>query len=218
MENPNALTKEQIIESVSDKYGITADRKKGFHPNVLAVFIEMGFNQIVFEVCKQAFAKNDYSVLDSYTKPYEAKIECNEKRNEWFCELPAPIIQLPMNRGIRLISPLQDRKINFIYRANGESEIYENISGYSETQTIPTWYVENEKIFFDHRMTKELAEAGVLIKLVVPFREWKDEDFLPLPSGQDFNIVQVVEQIINGKQKEQDRPTARPEAPEQPKK
>ena len=205
------MKKEEIEEILQDKYGMTADRKKRYHPNILSAFIEICFNDILYNLCKIAISFGDLAQLDMYIKSYpNVNVLCNDKRDEYYSILPAPIIQLPKNRGIRSISAIKDRKTNFYPRENGDSEIMENLE-FAEINTVPTFYIENYHVFYDKRMTKDLAEEGVLMKLIIPYREWKDEDVLPLPSGEDLNLITAVENLINQKEKEDQKPNSKPD-------
>jgi len=211
------MTVEELREVISDHWGITADRKKGFHPEIIKGVIELAFNQVIFDLYMSGASKNDYSQLDAYIHPYyNVPVLCNEETDEYYSELPAAVIQLPMSRGIHSISLMKDRKVSFMFRANGESEIYENISGYSETNTIPTYEVQNWHVRYS-RMTKEIAKEGVLMRLIPCFREWGDKDIIPAPSSKSMDIVQAVENMLNAKWLEQNSPTGRTELPEQTK-
>jgi len=204
------MTKENILEIISDKYGMVADREKGFHPEVLAAICELAYNQIIYNLCLVSITHSDYAQLDQYTKRYyNVPVQCNTQNDEWFSELPSSVIPLPMNRGVRYIYPMKDKKTNFIFRENGTSEVFDETE-FSLINTIPTYYVENYNVFYDDKMTQEIASNGVGMKLIVPFRSWEDEEILPLPAGKDLDLIAAVEAIVDQKRAEQNKPTANP--------
>lgn len=206
------MTKETLIELVIARLAAeVADKKTQYSQQEIEKYVEIVYNSVINSVCVSAISQQDYSALDSYIKAYKnVSVTCDTDRDEWYSTLPASIIQLPSNRGIVSISPMKDRKISFIYRRNGASEIYENLE-VGLINTTPTFYVENSDIFYCSRMDSDLAEEGVLMKLIVPFDEFDDDEEITLPGGKDFDIVGLVVEAILGKQKNDIQQNKRPD-------
>lgn len=204
------MTKQILIDICVDRYGTTADRKKGYHPAIIESYIELAYNQVIYAIMKLAIHYSDYSQLDLFIRSFDnVKVLCDIPRNEWYLDIPCPIIQLPMGNGVRYITGIKDRKTNFHFRANGSSDVMENLE-YSLINTIPSYYIENSKIYFDHRMTAGIASYGVLLKLIPTFSYWPDDQELPMPSADDLSILSMVETLINQKSKEDKQPDATP--------
>ena len=207
------MTKQNIIDFFSDKYGETADRKKWLHPEIIEKYCELGYNQVIYALMLNAIKYTDYAELDIYLKSFDNQVVyCNEARSEWYCDVPCAVIQLPRGNGVRYISGMKDRLTNFYFRANGDNDVMENLE-FSLVNTVPSWYVENSKIFFDHRMNHTLADYGVLIKVYPTFSVWDDDQEIPMPSADNMNIVVVIEQLINQKLTEDTAPNAKSDFP-----
>jgi hypothetical protein len=187
------MLKKDIIEICRDRLSAgVADKKIQIHDAVLEAEIELVYNAVIHALCLQAIHFRDVSQLDHYIKRYDnVAVVCDTVTEEYYSILPSPIIQLPNQMGIRSISPLKDKKINFIFRENGENEVMEALE-FAMINQIPTYYVEHEKVFYDDRMTVELAGQGVKMKLIVPFSSWDDDDVLTLPAGKDIEIAAAV--------------------------
>jgi len=179
-----------------------ADTLSKYHPAEVEKYIEMAFNSVIYQICLNAISYNDFGQLDAYCKSFSnVPVICDELRDEYYSILPVSIINLPKNRGIRFISPMKDQRNQFVDRENNASDIYDEL----EVGMMPdmiTYYRENVKLFYDNRMTQELAENGVLQKLIPAYSEWSDEDELPIPGGKDMDIVRTVIELLSKKPNE----------------
>lgn len=115
----------------------------------------------------------------------------NTVRDEYYSVLPASVINLPRNRGIRMISPTKDQQNRFIYRENNSSSVFDNLEVSTLIKNV-RFYVEGNTVFYNKRMTTDIASAGVLMRLVVPFSELNNSDEINIPTGKAFEVASMV--------------------------
>jgi hypothetical protein len=207
------MTKGDILDLVLEYFGVTADKEKQYHPLVVEKWLSTAFNTVLYNLCLAGIRHSDYAQLDPFIFPYKVGVICDTERNEYYSKLPVSVVALPENRGIYRISPVKDQKFQFIFRENGTSDIYDSLE-YSMIRKKPTFYIENSKIFYDNKMTKELADAGVLMKLIPTFDDIDDDEDIPLPGGKDNDILKLIISELAGKKGEDMRSNSKPENPE----
>jgi hypothetical protein len=198
------MTKEQltalVIRYVTGGEN-TSETLSKYHPQEIELYLELAYNSVIFGLCLNAITNSDYGQLDAYRKSYKnVVVECDTDRDEYYSILPVNIISLPKNRGI-FVSPMKDQINQFVDRENNTADIYSEL----EVGMLPdmiTYYRENSKLFYDSRMSEELADNGLLMKLIPTFSSWDDTDELPLPAGKDLEIMTRVLDLLMRKPNE----------------
>jgi hypothetical protein len=193
-----ATTRDDIVEIICDWFNLSADYKDKYHPYILDVWIASAFGDVLFNICGTAIKNRDYAQLDPFIKAYKVKVECDEHRNEFYSVLPVGVVALPENRGIYRITPLKDQRTQFYFRENGTNNIYDELE-FSTQSTIPAFYQELNKIYYNNKMTADVAEKGVLMKLIPNFNEYDGDDVIPLPNGKGNSILSMVIQELSQK-------------------
>lgn len=155
-----------------------------YHSLVIEKYIEMAYGDILMQLPS--------SQLDAYVKAYNnITVSFDSARDEYYSELPSTIISLPMGRGIRLISPQQEQKLKFIYTANNSDSVYDEL----EVRTVlnkRTFYIENTKVYYRNINGVD----KVLMKLVVPFSAFDDDDNIAIPSTKHLQIFAAIVQLL----------------------
>lgn len=196
------MTKEQLIDVIVDKVnggdGV-ADGMGHQHPAVIEKHIELAFNSIIYQLCLTAISNADFAQLDAFVKAFNnVSVTCDTARDEYYSTLPVAIINLPVNRGVRMICPMKDQHNAFVFRENNTCEIYDELE-VGQIDNRIKYYLENTHIFYNKQMTDELATNGVLMKIIPTFSGWGDTDELPLPGGKDMEIIEAITQSLMGK-------------------
>ena len=170
----------------------TPDQMAKFHPEVVRRHISSAFNQIIYDV----FRKNP-DELDLYAKRYDdITPTVDAVTSEYTCDLTKPVIQMPNNLGIRLVTAGDD--INDIYYpiSSQSAAIFDGLP-VNTLDTSITYYLQGEKLFFRNMEAADAAKK-VIIKQVIPFAELADTDFVYIPAGQDEKIMAVILNLFNG--------------------
>lgn len=178
---------------------MVADLEARYHENIIAKYAEMAMSGILEQVQKQTIHYKDWGQLDSYTKTFVAQpILLDSTRDEYYSVLPARVVNLYRNRGVRFVSYNKDQSTKFLYRDNNSTDVYSELE-VSLVDNRPTFYVEKGKVFYDKISDKEeLIAAGALMKLIVPFGDLDDEDDVGIPAGQEPLLVEMILKLMKG--------------------
>lgn len=192
------MTKGQLVELIiSDVAGgaIPSDLDSRYHPLVIEKYIDLVYSGILNQVSMNSIIYRDWGQLDQYCKAYK-NVSCSKDydRMEWYSELPAKIIELTKNRGIRLISPMQNQADKFKYRDNSSEDVWsalesQNVVGYTN------FYREGGRVFYGN-FKEDYATEGLLFKLLVPMSEFDDDDEIGLPAAKSLEFVGMVRDML----------------------
>lgn len=185
---------ELIIFNVSG--GATpADLDSRYHPLVIGEMFGVVYADMIGQIAQQATKAKDWSQFDAYLKAYKnVPVLIDEDRNEYYSLIPATIIELPANRGIRLISPMQDQRNKFNY-IDSDSE---SMWGELESGNIPDgtqYYREGGKAYY-RNFSQDYITPGLLFKLMVPLSEFGDEEEIGLPSTRMTDIFDKIKDML----------------------
>lgn len=191
----------QLIDLIIDRLagGDAPQELKGkHHPEIIRKHISLVYDYLINTVVyPQAVRNNNLGYLDPYVKTYlGVEIQEDSDRDEKYSDIPSAYISLPMNRGIRMISPEQGQHKPFLYRDNNSSRLYSNLDVdivYDEVR----FYVEANKVFYSKHISPLMNT--VLMKLIVPFEEMDDDDEVNIPTGFGKAIVDMVVDSMLGK-------------------
>jgi hypothetical protein len=194
------MTRGEIEGLMQSRLGDVADQLPKFAEQEVSGFLTIAYNAVMYALCLNAISNDDFSQLDQYTHAYpKVKIRFDQERDEFFSDIPAAIVHLPKNRGIRRISPMKDASSAFIPRDNGNEDMLVGLEGVN-VDPRPRYYIEGKQVRYPRKfMVEEMAKAGVLMRLIIQFDEFDEDDELPLPAGKGIEIVQEVIQMLIGK-------------------
>lgn len=191
------MNKEQIIELIGKTLAggnLVPDGKGAYHPLVIEKYAAIVYPSFLFQVFKNATRYTDYSRLDNFIKTYTVSVTKDTQRDKYYSVLPAQLVYLPEQLGIRQISTIIGENNPFIPTEATASAIFSELEISIVDDSIRYW-MEGTKIWY-RNMTSDIADVGVLMKLIVNFDEYADTDnvYLP-PGGQDSFFNQIVAMI-----------------------
>jgi hypothetical protein len=194
------MTARQWIDLVKDVLagGSAPQELKGKnHPEILRKHLTIVHNYLVGKVAyPQALAMGDLGYLDSYAKTFlDVPILYDEERDEKYSELPSTYIPIPKNRGIRMIAPQHGQDKPFLYRDNNTKRIFSNLD-VQDVYPEGRYYLERNKIYYSG-LPYEMDV--VLMKLVIPFDAFDDNDEVVFPTGYGKIVTDMVIQSMLGK-------------------
>jgi hypothetical protein len=168
----------------------TVDRLSQADPRRVELDIASALNTLFF----QTFKKNP-SNLDRYSKPYlNVAVSYEASTQTYYSILPAKVIQYPVcGDGIWNINTMTGQDVTFApIQANdkellygGEFDSIDDVIGYSLSGSRVNYYN------FDSIIT------AVKMDLVVDFTEWGMDEDVPIPSGQDLEVLNIIRQMYN---------------------
>jgi len=178
-----------------------ADLRGRYDERVMERYFEMFYTDVIYNVHRNAVTYSDYSQFDAYAKSYEdVAILKNESRNEYYSVLPATPIELPKNRGIRQVSPMQSQEYKFFPAKNNDADVRGTLEGQSAVG-YTSYYREGGKVFY-RRLNPIYIGKGLLFKLIVPLSEFEDTDNIGIPGINASQIFMAIVEIMRGRQAE----------------
>ncbi len=194
------MNKEQLVKIIQTQLAngnVTSALLGKYHPAEIEKFIEMAYNDVVGKAYSQSQRYSDFSQLDNHIKAFKnVPVAYDKDLCEYYSILPAPIIQIPDNQAIRLISPMRDQGYAFVYEDNSATAVFNELEVNALDSSV-AYQVEASQIRYKSGMTDDMAAAGVLMKLVVQFDALDDEDEVYMPSGQSTLITQIVVEYLS---------------------
>jgi len=193
------MTCEKFVELIVDYLAggsCPADLRGKYHPLIVREYASLVYGEILYQINANAIDYRDFGQLDSYVKAYKnVAVQYDAERDEHYSLLPASVVQLPKNRGIRSISPSQDQRQKFWYSDNNTDDVYSELEVGKIINRV-RYYVENNKVYYrnyDHNFT------GLLFKLIVPFSEFADTENIPIPAQQNSQVFNMIVNLLRQK-------------------
>jgi hypothetical protein len=176
----------------------TVDRLYQADPRRIELDITSALNTIFFKIFKK-----DPSNLDRYSKQYlSVPILYESSTQTYYSILPAQVIQFPVvGDGIWNINTMTGRDVTFNPVQMGNKEFIfdsewktiDDVIGYSlsgnKLTDAPPLNGRVTYFNFDPMIT------AVKMDLVVAFTEWGMSEDVPIPSGQDLEVLNIVRQM-----------------------
>jgi hypothetical protein len=185
------MVKKQLIELVSRHIkgnDSSVDRKYQADKRIIELDIAAAFNTIIYTIFKK-----EPSNLGRYTKKYKnVAIVQDPDTLKYYAILPATVIQFPTpTDGIWKINEMQGRDISFVAMDKRKNEMFYE-SEFQSIDNVIEFSLSSNIVDFENH-DPDITE--VLMDLVVTFTEWDDDEDVPLPAGQDLNIVNIVREL-----------------------
>jgi len=168
----------------------TVDRLHLADPRRIELDIASALNSIFYKTFKK-----DPSNLDRYSKPYlSVAVSYEASTQTYYSILPAKVIQYPIcGDGIWNINTMTGKDVTFSPIQMGERELLfesefdsiDDVIGYSLSGSRVDYYN------FDPIIT------AVKMDLIVDFTEWDMDEDVPIPSGQDLEVINTIRQMYN---------------------
>jgi hypothetical protein len=177
------MTKKQLIELVQkrlNKGSTVPDIYKNAHPLVVQEYISLAFNSIFY-----AIFKNNPEGLDIYGRWYDDQ-DVLSVGGRYYCNLPVSTIQMPDNySSVRRITKTEDEDgISFLPARTVSASVYNRL-GTTERSGAITYSVTNKIWFKDFK--PDITKVNIF--QITPFSDMDDTDPVPVPGGQDSQLI-----------------------------
>jgi hypothetical protein len=171
----------------------TSDRLYQADPRRIELDITSALNNIFFD----AFKKSP-SNLDRYSRPYKnVAVSYDSTTSTYYSILPVPVIQFPtVGDGIRRISTMKGKDVEFVPIQQKDENLLKG-SEWGELSDTAGYYLSGSTVFYDERFDSIITE--VKMDLVIPFTEYAMTDDVPIPSGKDLAVVNIIREMYGMK-------------------
>jgi hypothetical protein len=170
-----------------------ADLRGRYDKRIIEKYLEIVYSDIIYNTHRNAVQYSDYSQFDAYVKAYnDVPVLYDKPRNEYYCEMPAPCIELPKNRGVRLVAPMKAQRYRFIPTENNNADVRDALGTQSIVGYI-SFYREGGRVYFRNFNTDY---EKLLFKLLVPFSEFDDDDPIGIPAISSSQVFASIVQLM----------------------
>jgi len=183
------MTKLQLIDLVRKRFNMEYLDKR---------YIELVIGRAWSQLLNDVYNKNvDY--LDFYAKEYTAQtVTLNSTTGRYYANFPAQIVNLQdPAEGVRVVSTTDGSDLEFVPISATEARYMKDLE-VDLIDTLIQYVVYYDKIEFFRNMTASIASEGVNMSLVIPFEEYDYDEKIPIPHGQDNNLLIMVAQFLQG--------------------
>ncbi len=198
------MTKKEAYELVIDRLsGGDPSAVNKYHPEIVYKNIELARNFMIKVEFNEARNAGTYDINGEFISAFNCvPVKYDECRDEYYSKLPGRIISLPMNRGLRSVSPTKGQQTPFNIVPNGSAGVFEGLEAQYLAGT--ECYVEGDKIYYralDHANVKQ-----VLIKMVASINDLDEDEQIPIPADKETMLLdKVVEMLTDSKVTIQDK-------------
>lgn len=189
------MQKNKIIELIrSNIFGgsETVDRLYLADERRVELDIAAAINTLFFQIFKK-----DPSNLDRYAKTYlNVAVSYEASTETYYSILPAKVIQYPtVGDGIWDINTMTGRDITFApIQISDRDMLYEN--EFDSMDDVIGYTLSGNRVNY-HNFDSIIT--AVKMDLVVDFTEWTSTENVPIPAGQDLEIINIIRQMYNMK-------------------
>lgn len=192
------MTKKELVYLLLTRANgedVSPDRVGKYHKKEVERYLDMAYSDVIRQAYQNAFRYRDYGQLDSLTKAYyNVAVEYDPNRCEYYSDLPVSVVQLPNNAGIRLISPQCDQTSTIKYSINGSSSFMNKLE-VRRVNRSKRYYVEGERVYYINADNKMV---DVLMKVIPDFKEFEDDDEVPIIAGLDMAVFDnALQRLVN---------------------
>jgi hypothetical protein len=166
----------------------SSEQRRRYHPLMVEKYLDAAFSNLLGQPDRREEGLGSWK-LDALTKVYQTKAVCDQTRKKSYFVLPAKIVPLMNLRHIRQISAIQDEGTDFVPRTNNMSQLFKEGDGEMAETHIAYWQ-EHDKVYFARTLKCDMED--ILVKLVVRFTEFADEEEIYLPADKEQLILDEV--------------------------
>jgi hypothetical protein len=182
------MIKEKLISQIVAKIlqeKPTVDRKYLADERRVELDIAAAFNTIYFQIFKK-----EPSNLDRYSKSYyNVPVLQDSNTLIYYSNLPAKVIQFPtVGDGVWSINEMQATGINFVPMKQHD-RMFMGSTDVGKITTSTGYIVTNNIVQYFGNTT---LPSVVRMDLVVDFTEWLSSEDVPIPAGQDQNLINMI--------------------------
>ena len=132
----------------------------------------------------------DNQIPGEYLEDYCVDIQCDDKTNSFYAELPVKPLNLQRNQGVFKVTYTKNQEVAFVPSSSSSSSLYTGLPSF-KPQGRQTYYVQGDRLYFPSiKKGDDLQEIYVV--LVASTADIGDEDPLPIPADKEIIVVQRV--------------------------
>lgn len=172
------------------------------HEREIELYLSIAFDTVLNRKASQfqemaAETGKDSWKWDALTKPYVLDIKTDSVRDRKYSDLPAAVLSIVNNAGVRMVFPVKEESSAFLPRWQTDTFLMDGLDVNLVTGLI-YYTVEGQKIYYSGDMNCNWT--SVMAKLVLKFNEFESDDEISVPEGKDAEILQLAIGLMQSKQ------------------
>lgn len=190
------MTKGEAIELVLQKVSggtVNQDTSRRIRYEDVEAYLTPAIN---YAITKQYYInkkeEGESTVSNEFVATYFMDVEFDSNRDAYFSNLPAKLITLPKNRGIRYVGAIKGD--NQFIEANLTATKHDSYYTGS-TAKLTLYRLVGSKLYY-FNISSTVKE--VIIQMIASINDLNDEDELPVPAGYEIEIIDLCAQFFLG--------------------
>jgi len=162
-------------------------------PQDVYLEIEAALNSLIQKRLNESQEDISSEFSTTYT---DIIVQKDAKRERFYVELPATPISLVIKGnssnsvGIRQVSGMKDEYKTFIPMNSGDASVFAGLPASNLGGQVGYWQ-EGSKLVFEG-MPYYWEGKGLLIKMISSIYDLDEDDFIPIPAGEELNLEDLV--------------------------
>lgn len=195
------LTKKQLIDLVIENKagGISPDYKK-FHPAVIQKALDLALSQLIAIEVKEQQRQGDFVLESAWVKTFEGKqapkIKYDAVREMCYIVLPARIISLSRNSGLREISWPQGITMPFRIIDAQAWSVFSNLESGELPEGVYFAQMEGNRVYFPE-MPKRFVTKRLTVKMICGSDGYGNDEALPIPDARTAEILGMLDKMFD---------------------
>lgn len=185
------MTKKEFIDLAKRRLAsgnLSPDHEGSYNDREIELAFEIGISRLIFESGKS-------QELDHYSKTYKnVAVLHDDDLDMYYSVLPEIIVQIKGNRGIRHVSPMKDQSFNYTIMTQQNMRVFRRLDS-GKIAPRPAVFYDSGRLYYERH---DADITKLLMRLVIPFSKFNDDDEVKIPSGMDDLMVQYVLQTLSG--------------------
>jgi len=195
------LTKKQLIDLVIENKsgGVSPDYKK-FHPSVIEKALDLALSTLIAIEVKEQQKQGDFVLESSWVKTFEGKqasrIKWDDYRQECYITLPARIIALSRNGGLREVSWAQGSDLPFRIIDAQAMSVLSNLECSQLDVGVYFAKLEGNRVYFSDMM-KNYVGKRLTVKMICGSDGYGNDEPLPIPDTRTAEILSMLDRMFD---------------------
>jgi len=190
-----SLTKAEIAALIKEmKSGGDSPNTPKYHSQVIYKLAELARNYFIRMAYNMARNEGTKHINGDFYSKYENVIVKDETSTDRvYFDLPAKLISLPKDRGLRAVTLMQDTSNHFNIVENGSDATFQGLE--ADDMGGPEVYLEGQKAYLRH--ADNLVGCGLLVRMISSIDKLDENEVIPIPSEFETDFIDKIVEMLN---------------------
>ena len=189
-----AITKNNLADLIRDKMlGGDATLSGKLHPTIIWKMADIVIGKLIETAMFKDKDSNGYEINGEFITAFKnVEVKFDEDCDEYYSDLPAPLISLKDDRGLVRVSDMKSQDNAYAIVGNGSHDVYSILEvHYLNTKTEV--YVQGNQLRY--RKIRKGVEK-VMVKMVAGISSLDPDEPIPVPASMEADLVEMVSNLL----------------------